>query len=78
MLRWAGWGLSNFTGRQLTKAVHLARALNVPGPVTLQPQYSLLSREIEWEIVPGRGQRRPRPAAVEPARRRLAVRQVPA
>ncbi len=46
------WGLSNFTGWQLTKAVHLARAMNVPGPVTLQPQYSLLVREIEWEIVP--------------------------
>src|ERR1700726_4378556 len=46
------WGLSNFTGWQLTKAVHLARALNVAGPVTLQPQYSLLAREIEWEIVP--------------------------
>ncbi|HEY1824149.1 MAG TPA: aldo/keto reductase, partial [Trebonia sp.] len=38
------WGLSNFTGWQLTKAVHLARALNVPGPATLQPQYSLLAR----------------------------------
>src|ERR1700733_5085373 len=46
------WGLSNFTGWQLTKAVHLARALNVAGPVTLHPQYSLLAREIEWEIVP--------------------------
>ncbi len=46
------YGLSNFTGWQLTKAVHLARALNVAGPVTLQPQYSLLVREIEWEIVP--------------------------
>ena len=46
------YGLSNFTGWQLTKAVHLARALNVARPVTLQPQYSLLAREIEWEIVP--------------------------
>jgi aryl-alcohol dehydrogenase-like predicted oxidoreductase len=46
------YGLSNFTGWQLTKAAHLARALNVAGPVTLQPQYSLLVREIEWEIVP--------------------------
>jgi aryl-alcohol dehydrogenase-like predicted oxidoreductase len=46
------YGLSNFTGWQLTKAVCVARALNVPGPVTLQPQYSLLVREIEWEIVP--------------------------
>jgi aryl-alcohol dehydrogenase-like predicted oxidoreductase len=46
------WGLSNFTGWQLTKAVHLARALNMAAPVTLQPQYSLIVREIEWEIVP--------------------------
>ena len=46
------YGLSNFTGWQLTKAVHMARALGVPGPVTLQPQYSLVVREIEWEIVP--------------------------
>ena len=46
------WGLSNFTGWQLTKAVHLARALTVAGPVTVQPQYSLLARETEWEIVP--------------------------
>jgi len=46
------YGLSNFTGWQLTKAVHLAQALNVAPPVTLQPQYSLIVREIEWEIVP--------------------------
>src|SRR3984957_9770016 len=47
------WGLSNFTGWQLTKAVHLARALGVAAPVTIQPQDSLLARETEWEIVPG-------------------------
>jgi aryl-alcohol dehydrogenase (NADP+) len=46
------YGLSNFTGWQLTKAVRLASELNLTGPVTLQPQYSLLVREIEWEIVP--------------------------
>src|SRR6266481_4916466 len=46
------YGLSNFTGWQLTKAAHRADALNVARPVTLQPQYSLLVREIEWEIVP--------------------------
>jgi aryl-alcohol dehydrogenase-like predicted oxidoreductase len=46
------WGLSNFTGWQVTKVVHLARELNVVAPVTLQPQYNLLVREIEWEIVP--------------------------
>jgi aryl-alcohol dehydrogenase-like predicted oxidoreductase len=46
------YGLSNFTGWQLAKAVYLARALGLAAPVTLQPQYSLLVREIEWEIVP--------------------------
>ena len=46
------WGLSNFTGWQLTKAVYLARELGFAPPVTLQPQYSMLVREIEWEIVP--------------------------
>jgi aryl-alcohol dehydrogenase-like predicted oxidoreductase len=46
------YGFSNFTGWQLTKAVHLARELGLVAPVTLQPQYSLLVREIEYEIVP--------------------------
>jgi aryl-alcohol dehydrogenase-like predicted oxidoreductase len=46
------YGFSNFLGWQLTKAVHLARELGLVAPVTLQPQYSLLVREIEWEIVP--------------------------
>ena len=46
------YGFSNFTGWQLTKAVHLARAMNLAAPVTLQPQYSLLVREVEWEVVP--------------------------
>jgi aryl-alcohol dehydrogenase-like predicted oxidoreductase len=46
------YGLSNFTGWQLTKAVLTARALGLREPVTLQPQYSLVVREVEWEIVP--------------------------
>ena len=46
------YGFSNFTGWQLTKAVHMARALNVAAPVTLQPQYNMLVREPEFEIVP--------------------------
>ena len=48
----AYYGFSNFLGWQLTKAVHLARAHGWTPPVTLQPQYSLLVREIELEIVP--------------------------
>ena len=46
------YGFSNYTGWQLTKAVLTARRLGYSLPVTLQPQYSLLVREIEAEIVP--------------------------
>ena len=46
------YGFSNFLGWQVTKAVHVARAHGYAPPVTLQPQYSLLVREIESEIVP--------------------------
>ena len=45
-------GLSNFTGWQVQKAVATAAALGLEPPVTLQPQYSLLVRELEWEVVP--------------------------
>jgi aryl-alcohol dehydrogenase-like predicted oxidoreductase len=44
-------GLSNFTGWQVQKTVDLADAWKVTRPVTLQPQYNLLTRETEWEIV---------------------------
>ena len=46
------YGFSNFTGWQLTKAVHVAAAHGWSPPVTLQPQYNLLVRDIEHEIVP--------------------------
>jgi aryl-alcohol dehydrogenase-like predicted oxidoreductase len=46
------YGFSNYTGWQLTKAVMIARQRGYSLPVTLQPQYSLLVREIEAEIVP--------------------------
>lgn len=45
-------GLSNFTGWQLQLAVSTARALNLHLPVTLQQQYNLVCREIEYEMVP--------------------------
>jgi aryl-alcohol dehydrogenase-like predicted oxidoreductase len=45
-------GLSNFTGWQVQKAVAVARQLGLAAPVTLQPQYNLLARELEWEVVP--------------------------
>lgn len=46
------YGFSNYTGWQLTKAVHLAAAHGWSPPVTLQPQYNLLVRDIEHEVVP--------------------------
>jgi aryl-alcohol dehydrogenase-like predicted oxidoreductase len=45
-------GLSNFTGWQVQKAVDLAERESLAVPVTLQPSYSLLVRDIELEIVP--------------------------
>jgi len=46
------YGFSNYLGWQLTKAVHVARAHGWAAPVTLQPQYNLLVRDIEHEVVP--------------------------
>lgn len=48
----AYYGFSNYLGWHITKAVYEARARNYTAPVTLQPQYNLLSRDIEHEIVP--------------------------
>lgn len=45
-------GLSNFTGWQLQLALSTAKAMGLVLPVTLQQQYSLLSRESEWESIP--------------------------
>jgi aryl-alcohol dehydrogenase-like predicted oxidoreductase len=45
-------GFSNYTGWQVQKAVDVADARGYARPVTLQPQYNLLVREVEWEIVP--------------------------
>jgi aryl-alcohol dehydrogenase-like predicted oxidoreductase len=45
-------GLSNFTGWQVQRVSDLAEFRGWLRPVTLQPQYNLLVREIEWEIVP--------------------------
>ena len=46
------FGLSNFTGWQLQKTVDVARFSGLAAPITLQPQYNLLTRDLEFEIVP--------------------------
>ena len=45
-------GLSNFLGYQIQKYVDLAAMYGLIRPVTVQPQYNLLARAIEWEVVP--------------------------
>lgn len=45
-------GLSNFTGWQLQLMVSTAKSMGVQVPISLQQQYSLLSRESEWEVIP--------------------------
>ena len=46
------YGFSNYLGYQVTKAVYEARLHGWAPPVTLQPQYNLLVRDIEHEVVP--------------------------
>jgi aryl-alcohol dehydrogenase-like predicted oxidoreductase len=43
-------GVSNFTGWQLQKAALLSQHLGLTPVVTLQPQYNLLARDIEFEL----------------------------
>jgi aryl-alcohol dehydrogenase-like predicted oxidoreductase len=45
-------GMSNFTGWQLQKAVDMADFRGLSVPVSMQPQYNLLARAVEWEIAP--------------------------
>jgi aryl-alcohol dehydrogenase-like predicted oxidoreductase len=49
-LHHTGW--SNVAGWQLQKIVSTAEANGLPRPVALQPQYSLLDRGIEVEVLP--------------------------
>ena len=46
------WGLSNFRGWRIAEAVHMARQINMPGPVVCQPYYNLLNRQPEVEVLP--------------------------
>lgn len=49
-VRHVGW--SNVTGWQLQRILRLSEAHGCSRPVSLQPQYNLLAREIEWEVLP--------------------------
>ena len=45
-------GVSNFAGYQLQRAMDLSRELGLEPFVSLQPQYNLLCRSTEWELIP--------------------------
>ncbi|MFZ0013755.1 MAG: aldo/keto reductase, partial [Acidimicrobiia bacterium] len=45
-------GVSNYTGWQTERAVQLTNHHMWSPVVSLQPQYNLLAREIEWEVMP--------------------------
>lgn len=44
-------GVSNFSGWQLQKALDVSKALGLTSFVSLQPQYNLLTRSAEWELL---------------------------
>ena len=46
------YGLSNVTAQQLTEAHAAAQSRNLPPPVSVQNEYSLLQREAEAEVLP--------------------------
>lgn len=46
------WGVSCWTGAQIAEAWRIARAQGREGPVTNQPPYNLIDREIEAEVLP--------------------------
>ena len=48
----AYYGFSNYIGWQVTKAVQIAKFMGYAAPVTLQPHYNLIVRDIEFEVVP--------------------------
>jgi len=45
-------GISNFTGYQLQKTVDLVKYMGWEGIACLQPQYNLMCRSTEWDLVP--------------------------
>ncbi len=46
------WGISNFTGWQIALAVSITERSGLAHPVAVQPQYSLIVRDIEREVLP--------------------------
>src|SRR5436190_18977081 len=45
------WGVSCWTGAQIAEAWRIARAHGREGPITNQPPYNLIDRDIEGEVI---------------------------
>jgi len=45
-------GISNYSGYQLQKTIDLVKEMKWESIVSLQPQYNLLCRSTEWDLVP--------------------------
>ena len=45
------WGVCNVTGWQLQKIIGTAEKLGMPAMASCQMQYSLLCRQVEWEVL---------------------------
>jgi aryl-alcohol dehydrogenase-like predicted oxidoreductase len=46
------WGVSEWNADQIREAVETAVKLNAPPPVSNQPYYNMLARDIEEEVIP--------------------------
>lgn len=46
------WGVSEWTGPQIKEAVTLADEIGAMPPISNQPQYNMLSRSIEEDVIP--------------------------
>jgi voltage-dependent potassium channel beta subunit len=46
------WGVSEWSGSQIEEACRLAREMNAEGPVSNQPCYNMLTRNIEATVIP--------------------------
>lgn len=46
------WGVSEWPAEKIREAVEVARAMHAPPPVSNQPCYNMLTRDIEKEVIP--------------------------
>lgn len=46
------WGVSQWSAEQITNVVKVAKAMNAAPPISDQPPYNMLSRDIEQDVIP--------------------------